>query len=89
METTAMVRRYGLSWKAPLAGLLCLALGACASAAGGGGPPRPAAAGQADPRIGLGAGWMDAEEAASNLQLLVNRPRPEGFFNPTDPGDAG
>jgi hypothetical protein len=40
-----------------------------------------------DPRVGLGAGWMDAKEAASNLQLISHRPRPEGFFNKDRMGD--
>jgi len=42
--------------------------------------------GDDDPRVGLGAGWFDAEEASWNMTLLVNRPRPEGFYNPHDPG---
>jgi hypothetical protein len=41
-----------------------------------------------DPRVGLEAGWMDAEEAANNLELLAHRPRPPGFYNPDDPGDS-
>ncbi len=40
-----------------------------------------------DPRVGLRAGWQDAAEAASNLELVAHVPRPEGFFNPDDPGD--
>jgi hypothetical protein len=43
----------------------------------------------ADPRIGLGAGWMDAKSAASNLELIAHRPRPEGWFNPAQMGDFG
>jgi len=41
-----------------------------------------------DPRIGLGAGWMDAETAISGLELLAAIPRPEGFFNPSTPADG-
>ena len=37
-----------------------------------------------DPRIGLGAGWMDAESAISGLELLAAIPRPDGFFNPSE-----
>jgi hypothetical protein len=44
--------------------------------------------GDDDPRVGLAAGWFDAEEASWNLDLLVNLPRPEGFYNPDDPGDS-
>jgi hypothetical protein len=45
------------------------------------------AASPTDPRVGLAAGWHDAGEAASNLELLAHRSRPSGFFNPTNPGD--
>jgi hypothetical protein len=41
-----------------------------------------------DPRIGLGAGWLDAESAISGLEHLAAIPRPEGFFNPTTPADG-
>ena len=41
-----------------------------------------------DPRIGLGAGWLDADSASSGLQLLAAIPRPEGFFNPSTPADG-
>ncbi len=40
-----------------------------------------------DPRIGLGAGWEDAETAIMGLELLAAIPRAEGFFNPTTPTD--
>ena len=49
----------------------------------------PAPAGAADPRIGLGAGWMDAEEAAGNLELVSHVPRPEGFYDPAEMGSFG
>jgi hypothetical protein len=42
-----------------------------------------------DPRVTLGAGWMDAKEAASNLTLVAHRDRPKGFFNPEKMGDFG
>lgn len=70
---------------------LLFALGACSAATGAGAradADAPAAS-AADPRVGLGAGWTDAEEAASNLELVAHRPRPEGFFNPTNLGDFG
>jgi hypothetical protein len=41
-----------------------------------------------DPRVGLGAGWFDAEEASWNMNLLVNVRRPDGFYNPETPGDG-
>jgi hypothetical protein len=40
-----------------------------------------------DPRIGLGAGWLDAEDASWNLELLASVPRPEGFFDPENVGN--
>ncbi|MEP0545330.1 MAG: hypothetical protein ABJF88_00195 [Rhodothermales bacterium] len=40
-----------------------------------------------DPRVGLKAGWQDAESAAMNMELVAHVPRPDGFFNPDDPGD--
>jgi hypothetical protein len=41
-----------------------------------------------DPRIGLGAGWMDAESAIRGMELLSSIGRPEGFYNPTTPTDG-
>ena len=43
----------------------------------------------ADPRIGLGAGWMDAKAASRHLELVAHRDRPERFFNPAEAGDFG
>jgi len=40
-----------------------------------------------DPRVGLSAGWLDAEEASFGLELVANVPRPIGFYNPNDLGD--
>lgn len=40
-----------------------------------------------DPRIGLEAGWYDAEEAARHMRILASDPRPDVFINPDDPGD--
>ncbi|MEN3615034.1 hypothetical protein AAH979_36575 [Plantactinospora sp. ZYX-F-223] len=42
-----------------------------------------------DPRIGLGAGWLDAQSASNNLELLAHRDKPAGFVNPANPGDFG
>ena len=44
---------------------------------------------QSDPRIGLGAGWLDAETAGSNMELLGHQDRPAGFFDPANPGNFG
>jgi hypothetical protein len=44
----------------------------------------------ADPRVGLAGGhWVEASSAISNLDLVVHKDRPEGFFNPKNPGDFG
>jgi hypothetical protein len=44
---------------------------------------------QNDSRVGLRGGLTTAAEAIKNLQLIVHRPRPEGFFNPQNAGDFG
>ncbi len=49
--------------------------------------PAVATAQQADPRVGLKAGFADAGTAASNMELIANVPRPEGFVNPAQLGD--
>lgn len=61
-----------------MAGFLALSVPVKAVAQGA---PNP------DPRPTLRAGWMDAETASWNLRLVAQRPRPAGFFHPTDPGD--
>jgi hypothetical protein len=44
------------------------------------GPPLP------DPRVNLRPGFLDAEQAAWNLELIASRPRPAGYFDPQQPG---
>lgn len=41
-----------------------------------------------DPRVGLAPGLYNAEQAAHHMELLAELPRPEGFFNPENPGDG-
>ncbi len=48
-----------------------------------------AARGSRDSRVGLRAGWMDAGEAAWNLELVTHVNRPAGFFEPGNPGNFG
>jgi hypothetical protein len=73
--------------------LLAFLAAACAPAIDGETRPVPAAtpatsqAEAADPREGLRAGWMDAEEASWNMSLLATRPRPDGFYRADDIGD--
>jgi hypothetical protein len=74
-------------------GLACLTATACATAVEAGASAGPssapsAAAQDADPRVGLRAGWTDAGEAARGMELIAHRPRPQGFYNPNNPGDS-
>ena len=39
-----------------------------------------------DPRTGLAAGFLDAEIAISNLELVGSLPKPPGFYDPVQPG---
>ena len=39
-----------------------------------------------DPRIGLKPGLRDAAVAARGIELVSTRPRPEGFYDPKNPG---
>jgi hypothetical protein len=40
-----------------------------------------------DARVGLRAGWLDAGQAAWNLELVSHTDRPAGWFNPSQMGD--
>jgi uncharacterized protein (DUF305 family) len=40
-----------------------------------------------DPRVGLGGGFDDAEQAIWNLRKLGSLPKPPGFFDPENPGE--
>ena len=51
--------------------------------------PLVAQSGGVDPRVGLKAGWLDAEIAEWNMRLVSATVRPEGFFRPGSPGDFG
>ncbi|MEU8001725.1 hypothetical protein AB0B66_11230 [Catellatospora sp. NPDC049111] len=51
--------------------------------------PGAAHADEPDPRIGLGAGWLDAQSAIGNLEHLAHLDKPPGFVNPANPGDFG
>lgn len=50
-------------------------------------PSSRAVAQTADPRATLRAGWMNAEQAIWNMELVSSTPRPAGFFNPANPND--
>jgi hypothetical protein len=66
-----------------------IAVGACAPASGGpaAAGPRPnvvSGAPDPDPRIGLGAGLLDAEEAIWNLSVVSKTPPPAEFVGSTN-----
>ena len=48
----------------------------------------PAVPAKNDPRVGLKPGYMDAGEAAKNLQKVATLPKPEGFFDKEHPAGA-
>ncbi|MBE3010119.1 hypothetical protein IL992_13090 [Microbispora sp. NEAU-D428] len=50
--------------------------------------PATAMADDADPRAGLGAGWLDAQQASQGLELLAHRDKPEGFYQASSPGNS-
>src|SRR5919201_4932655 len=90
MRSETMIRppRRGARHIAYLLWPLLLVAAACSSATRSG-MGAANAVNAADPRATLRAGITDAQEAASNLQLVAHRPRPAGFFNPGNPGDFG
>ena len=48
-----------------------------------------AAQSSADPRVGLRAGWKDAGVAARGMELVSHTDRPQGLFDPAEPGAFG
>ncbi|OKI44691.1 LVIVD repeat-containing protein [Micromonospora sp. CB01531] len=51
--------------------------------------PGTASAAEPDPRVGLGAGWLDAQSAISNLEHVGHSDKPAGFVDPANPGNGG
>ncbi|MEO7714371.1 MAG: hypothetical protein ABIV10_15775 [Gemmatimonadaceae bacterium] len=70
---------------------LVLVASACAStmssSPGGGMADMSTSAPSPDPRVGLRAGWMDAGEAAWNLDVVAKRQPSAAFINLSTPGD--
>ena len=66
-----------------------LALAAALLAAGGADAQRANPGNPNDPRVSLSAGWKDAGQAASNLELVAHRDRPDRFIDPANPGNFG
>jgi hypothetical protein len=48
--------------------------------------PGAAAQEEADPRVGLEPGWLDAESAIRNLEHKAHHDKPAGFVDPANPG---
>src|SRR5688572_21943966 len=72
-------RRRRARW-ASLAAVVALAA-VSAAPTGAGAQEEP------EPRIGLAPGWLDAETASSNLDLLAHHDKPAGFVDPANPGN--
>ena len=70
--------------KSVAATCLCVSAVMLAAAIEGGAQQRPADPN--DPRVGLKAGLRDAGEAARNMKKISSLPKPEGFFDPANPG---
>ena len=76
---------------------ILVSLAACTALAGCGVSSSPSTRGPApvvsariptpDPRIGLKAGWFDAQEAAWNLRVVSSTRPSDPFLNLTTPGD--
>jgi hypothetical protein len=64
--------------------VLCVSAVVLFAAIEGGAQQRPADPN--DPRVGLKAGMRDAGEAARNMKRISSLPKPEGFFDPANPG---
>ena len=71
--------------KSVVAGVACAVGVAVLLGAGIGAQEQPAAAGAADPRVGLKPGLKNAGQAARNLELVSSLPKPPGFFDPKMP----
>ncbi|HEX5946014.1 MAG TPA: hypothetical protein VFY82_07040 [Acidimicrobiales bacterium] len=67
----------------------CGLAAATALLAGGLAPSSAGAQAGDDPRVGLDPGWLDAESAISNLEHRAHHDKPEGFVDPTNPGNFG
>ena len=72
--------------KVALSRMLCVSALVLAVAAVHGQTPQ--STGSKDPRVGLKAGLKDAGVAASNMELVVNLPKPPGFFDPAEPAGS-
>jgi hypothetical protein len=75
-------RRAGLRGLAVIAAGVVLA-GMLPTAAASAEPAPP----QTDPRVGLGAGLVDAQQAANGLKLVGHQDKPEGFYQAENPGN--
>ena len=79
MRQTPLVRHSTATATGAVVATLILSIAALAGTAGAQDRSGIAAADTSDPRVGLGAGWTDAEQAIRGLRLVAHRPRPDGF----------
>src|SRR5215207_8659853 len=89
MRSAVIARRPLPRWTTALVWLLLLSVAFLSAGAEARAQADSSATTSADPRVGLAAGWMNAKEAARNLELVAHRDRPERFFNAANMGDFG
>ncbi len=85
MNTQVKRRTFGSRWAARVMGASLLTAGLLLATTQVAAQSSFTPGDENDPRIGLEAGFMDAGEAAWNMEHLVLVPRPEGFYDPEEP----
>jgi len=89
MRTEVRKQTLRRGWSARIGGAVLLSAGLLFTASAAMGQSSFTPGDDNDPRIGLGAGWMDAEEASWNMTHLSLTPRPENFQDPDEPRTGG
>jgi hypothetical protein len=89
MRTEVRKENLRRGWSARIGGAVLLSAGLLFTASAAMGQSSFTPGDDNDPRIGLGAGWMDAEEASWNMTHLSLTPRPENFQDPDEPRTGG
>jgi hypothetical protein len=89
MRTEVRKETLRRGWSARIGGAVLLSAGLLFTASAAMGQSSFTPGDDNDPRIGLGAGWMDAEEASWNMTHLSLTPRPENFQDPDEPRTGG
>ncbi len=83
---TDTLTQPNMLYTAAVTAVLCLFLTSCATTGQIGADDPMNGDATAETRVGLEAGWHDAEQAAWNMELIAHEPRPEGYLDPDDPG---